>query len=54
MGKIINTSKRWPEKPEQERKLQRTRLTWEANNKVSTGYTCCEVVDYVELIQGKA
>jgi hypothetical protein len=35
MGKIINTSKRWPEKSEQEIELQRTRLTWESNNIVN-------------------
>jgi hypothetical protein len=27
MAKIMNTSKLWPEKPEEEREFQRTRLT---------------------------
>jgi hypothetical protein len=36
MWKIINTSKRWPEKSEQKIKPQRTRLMWEANNIVNT------------------
>jgi hypothetical protein len=53
MGEIRNTYKILIRKPEEKRPLGKPRCRWEDNIKMYTKQIGCEIMDWIQLIQGR-